>query len=87
MQTMWASKIDPVLEQPLNDAVQLDNVNLVAGNNSINHLLGRKLIGWIVIRMQGAFVQLYDNQNTNLMSDKTLILNSSGTGVISLLVF
>jgi len=87
MQNTWASALNPIISLPLNSSVQLNNINVVAGDNSINHLLGRKLIGWSVIRMQNGFVQLYDKQNTNLMSNKTLILNSSGTGLISLLVF
>lgn len=87
MQSVWASAIDPVLNQPLNSGILLENVNLVSGDNNINHKLGRKLIGWIVVRMQGVFVQLYDKQNTNQMPDKILVLNSSGTGVVNLLVF
>lgn len=87
LQTQWASEINPVLAQPLNSGLVLENITLVSGSNTINHKLGRKLQGWIVSRMKNGFVQLYDLQNTNQMSDKTLVLNSSGAGLIDLIVF
>lgn len=37
--------------------------------------------------MIGGFVQIYDKQDTNLMQDLTLILNSSGAGLIDLIVY
>ena len=87
MQTQWASQINPVLSFPLNNARIIKNISLLSGNNNINHGLGRKLQGWFVTRMKNAFVQLYDLQDTNQMSDLTLILNSSGAGSIDLVVF
>lgn len=87
MQTAWASQLNPIIINPLSSMVQLDNITLISGVNTINHKLGKVLQGWFVTRMQNSFVQLYDLQNTNNMQDKTLILNSSGAGLISLIVF
>jgi hypothetical protein len=87
MQSAWATQLDPILAQPLSKANKLTNISLVSGDNVINHKLGRKLQGWLVIGMHNSFVQLYDKQTTNNMNDLTLILNSSGTGLIDLLVF
>lgn len=87
MQTNWASQLNPLLSLPLNSSVLLQDIELVTGDNSINHKLGRKLQGWIVTRMIDGFVQLYDKQNDNNMPDKTLVLNASGSGTIDLIVF
>lgn len=87
LQTNWASQLNPLLSQPLASSLFLKNVSLVSGVNNINHKLGRKLQGWVVTRMQDVHVNLYDLQNSNQMTDKILILNSSGAGVVDLLVF
>lgn len=87
IQTKWTGIINPVLNLPPNQGRMLVNVQLKSGNNSINHGLGRPLQGWIVTRMIGSFVQLYDVQNTNNMDNLTLILNSSGNGAVNLWVF
>ena len=87
LQTNWAQQLNPVIELPTNQGVLLENVKLSTGDNVINHKLGRKLQGWQVVRMQDGFVQIYDKQNSNQMSNLTLVLNSSGTGTINLFVF
>lgn len=87
LQTAWASVLNPLADSPLAKSIILTEIDLVSGDNIINHKLGRKLQGWWVVRMQDAFVQLYDKQSTNLMQDKTLILNSSGSSTINLVVF
>lgn len=87
MQTKWASQIDPVLAQPWNSGILLKNVTLLTGNNTINHLLQRKLIGWVPVRFRGSWAQIYDNQDTNSSPQLTLKLNASANVVIDLWVF
>lgn len=87
LQTNWASAINPVLSQPSNNSLLLQSVKVVSGDNSINHLLGKKLTGWSITRMRGSFVQIYDKQDSNQLSALTLVLNSSGTCTIDLEVF
>ena len=87
MQTQWANSLNPVIDLPLNSALIINDISLSTGSNVINHRLGRKLQGWMVTRMKNSFVQIYDQQSTNTMTDKTLVLNSSGAGLIDLLVF
>lgn len=87
MQTQWSSQLNPVINLPLSNGIILTNVALKTGDNTINHKLGRILQGWIVVRMIDGFVQLYDKQSGNKMADKTLVLNSSGNGLVNLLVF
>ncbi len=86
MQSQWAAQLDPLLACPLVNGRLIQSVTLTTGNNTINHKLSRKLVGWIVVG-QTAASSFYDNQSTNQMSDMTLILNSSAPCVVSLWVF
>ena len=86
MQTGWAQQLNPVIQNPLTQGILLKNVPLVSGANVINHLLGRKLQGWIVTRIQGAFT-LYDTQSSNPMPELTLQLVSSAASQVDLYVF
>lgn len=87
MQTAWAQQLNPVVELPINSGVIINGISLVIGDNTINHTLGRKLQGWVVVGMHNAFSQIFDKQSTNQMSNLTLILNSSAITKIDLLVF
>ncbi len=86
LQTKWSSQINPVINSPTNNGSILQNVTLSTGANIINHLLGRKLQGWQIIR-QRASASIYDTQDTNQMPTLTLLLTSSATVVVDLYVF
>lgn len=86
MQTQWASELNPVLSNPLVSGRQIQSVSLATGANTVNHLLSRKLQGYIVTT-KSADVTIYDSQLTNSMPDKTLVLVSTGPVVISLWVY
>ena len=83
MQTRWKSLIDPLLENALNSVSIIDNVVLAAGDNVINHKLGRKQQGWLVLDVN-ASTTIYRSADFN---DKTLTLNSSAAATIKLGVF
>jgi len=85
-QQQWASIIDPVLANPINNARILKDISLVSGANVVNHLLGQALQGWIVTRKSAA-TDIYDTQNTNQTPALTLNLNSSNPAVVSIMVF
>lgn len=87
MQSKWASQIEPVLSKPWNSGLILKNVSLATGANMINHKLQRKLQGWIPIRFQGVWAQIYDNQNLNQSPELTLSLVSSAPVMVDLIVF
>ena len=87
LQTLWAAQINPVLNQPESSGLILKNVSLILGDNVINHLLGKKLTGWQVIRMHNQYAQIYDKQDSNNMPQLTLVLNASGTVLVDLKVF
>lgn len=86
MQTKWASVINPILSAPIVNGLLLNSVSLVSGDNTINHKLGRKLQGWIVVG-KTANANIFDKQATNTMPELTLVLNSSATTTVNLWVF
>ena len=85
-QTRWATVLNPVVDCPLVKGLLLQNVSLISGTTTVNHKLGRKLIGWFVVG-QTAPANLSDNQATNQMPELTLSLNSTAATVVNLWVF
>lgn len=82
----WAQTLNPLLANPAVNGRILSNVAVVSGANTINHGLGRKLQGYVVI-MNNSAVTFYDSQSVNQMPEINLILNASGPAIISLYVF
>lgn len=85
LQTKWASQLNPLLRNALANFTVLKNVELIAGDNVINHLQGRPLNGYIIVGMQGGFSQIYDVPSP--MPKLTLILNSSAPVTVQIGVF
>lgn len=85
LQTRWASVINPLLRNSLNNGTLLTDIVLAVGDNTINHLQGHTLNGYIIAGMQGGFSQIYDKPSP--MPKLTLILNSSASVTVSLVVF
>ena len=81
--TRWKSLIDPILKNPLNSVFILEDISLKVGDNVINHRLGRKLRGWVLLDVNAA-TTIYRSAPLN---DLTLTLNSSAVATISLGVF
>lgn len=86
LQTTWASMLDPVLKNPITQGVLLQSVVLASGTNVINHRLGRKLVGWVPIRLR-ASATIYDTQDTNQHPDLTLQLTASAAATVDIYVF
>ena len=82
----WKSTLDPLLAGPLARARVIENVAVVSGVNVVNHGLGRKLTGYVVI-LSTAAATFYDLQSTNPTTALTLELVASAPAVVSLLVF
>jgi len=82
----WASTLNPLLANPIVGGTILHNIVLKTGANVINHTLGQKLQGYMVV-LNSAAVTFYDSQATNQRPDLTLILNASGPTTVSLYVF
>lgn len=85
-QTTWATKLDPVISSPLLQGQLLQSVHLISGITIVNHGLGRKLVGWLIVGVDGA-ATIYDNQAANQMPQLTLSLTSNADVTASLWVF
>ncbi len=86
MQTKWSGQLSPLIANPITQGIILSQVHLINGDLVINHSLGRKLVGWIIIGI-GAAATIYDKQATNQTPDLTLVLNSSAATTVNLYVF
>lgn len=86
MQNKWASILNPLLGSPSIQTSILNNVILINGVNTINHLLGRNLVGWRIVRKRTS-ADIYDQQDTNSMPNLTLILVSDAPCSVDIEVF
>lgn len=86
LQTKWKGELDPLLAKPEAQSLILKEISLSSGSNTVNHLLGRKLQGWKVVR-QRASASIYDTQDSNQMPELTLLLTSNNPVVVDLEVF
>lgn len=65
----------------------IKEVELIAGqDNIINHKLGKKPIGWLLVRKRG-LGDVYDLQDTNSTPNLTLILRTSVNVTVDIRVF
>ncbi len=78
--------VNPITTQPILNGNILTNVSLAIGDNTIQHQLGRRLVGWYLVRVRGS-VLVYDNQDANLTPDVTLLLVASAARVVDIAVF
>lgn len=86
LQNTWAAQLNPVLANPLTNGIILNNVELINGTTVVNHRLGRKLQGWLVIGLDAA-ATIFDNQASNQMPELTLSLTSDAACTCTLYVF
>lgn len=86
LQSRWATIINPVVNNPVNNATILKGVALSTGSNVINHLMSRKLQGWSIVRINAA-ATVYDTQDSNQTPNQTLVLVSSAPATVDIMVF
>jgi hypothetical protein len=82
-QTKWASQLNPLLTNPMNNMSIIPNVQLQSGVNVINTLLGRTQQGWVLVDKQGV-ADIYRSAPFNNL---TLTLTSSAKVLVSIGVF
>lgn len=79
--------IAPAVKSPIIDGTLLRNIKLETGkNNDVDHKLDRNLRGWMIIR-QRAEANIWDLQDSNTLSKKTLRLRCSANVTVDLWVF
>jgi hypothetical protein len=86
LQNAWAAILNPWLRNPHSQSISLNSLQLAIGQNRINHLLGRKLQGWVIIRQRGP-ASLYDTQDSNPNPELTLSLVASAAVSVDLEVW
>lgn len=84
--TRWASILQPIVDSPISRGRLVSNVSLITGANQVNHGLGRKLIGWIIVGIDGV-AAIYDTQAQNQMPQLTLNLTSDADVTVNLWCF
>lgn len=83
MQVRWASELDPILKNQLIQGNLISNISLINGVNTINHLLGRKQVGYIITDIDGA-ATIYRSASLNNL---TLTLTSNAAVNVSIWCF
>jgi len=78
--------LEPLYNTPTLGGNLLQQVSLLTGINTINHKLGRNLVGWQIVRQRAA-ASIYDDQDNNLTPNLTLSLISSAPVVCDIYVF
>lgn len=86
MQNSWSSQINPIINRAQNQSNILKKIALINGTTVVNHLLGKNLNGWKIVR-QRASASIYDAQDTNQTPNLTLVLISSAAVVVDIEVF
>ena len=86
MQNKWSSILNALIANRSVQSTILQDLVLINGTNVIDHLLGRKLIGWRIIRINGV-ASIYDGQSSNQIPNLTLVLISSAAVTVSIEVF
>jgi hypothetical protein len=78
--------VDAIIRKETLNGLRLERVSLSAGSNDVPHRLGRKLIGWQVVRQRSA-ATIYDEQDGSQFTETLLKLNSSAPVIVDLWVF
>ena len=86
LQSNIVTPLNNLLENKIVNNNILKNIPLIVGSNTINHLLGRELLGWFIIRKRG-LGNIYDTQDTNKNPQTTLELVSDAVVTVDLMVF
>jgi len=79
--------LNPIFDNPLLSGQLLRNIVLQSGANTINHRLGRKLVGWFITRQRGNAANYYDTQDTNKLPALTLEITSSAAATVDIYVY
>lgn len=64
----------------------LSGVQLINGTTVVNHLLDRKLVGWVITRQKSSAI-IFDSQDTNPDQDVSLRLVSNAAVIVDIMVF
>ena len=86
VQSNVSSALKRILLNPVLDFNIEKNVNLVIGDNVVNHRLSRPPLGWFVVRKRGP-ADLYDKQDSNTTPQTNIIINSDAVVSVDIYFF
>lgn len=87
MQSNIEQFVTPIIASQIIDGVLLKDILLNSAiTNNVSHKLGRKPLGWIIIRKR-ADSRIWDAQDDNTSPLQTLSLNCSTTVKVDIWVF
>jgi hypothetical protein len=86
LQSNILSQVNSLSQNAISNGVILPNVSLKSGSNDVNTKLGRKLVGWFIVRQRSS-ATIYDTQDSNKTPDRTLTLNASADVSVDIYVF
>ena|SRR6267154_239229 len=85
MSSQWKSLLDPVLANPILNGHLISQIKLINGSTTIDHLLGRRMVGWFLTDIDG--VGTVYRAASLPFNDKTFILVSNASMNVSIWVF
>lgn len=83
MNPILASTLNPIIANPLSSAHIISNIVLINGVTVIPHRLGRLMLGWFIVDINGT-ANIY---RSSPMNNLTLTLTSSEAVTVNLAVF
>lgn len=83
LQTVWKAAISPAIQSDIVQGRLVEAINLDTAPVTFNHLLGRKMIGWVVSDQNAPALIA----RTQPLNDKNLTLTASAPVTVSLWVF
>lgn len=87
VQTNIQEYVEPLTDNPILDGVLIQNITLTAGTSTpVKHKLGRKPLGWVVVRKR-AESTVWDTQDNNELPTLTLELDCSANVTVDLWIF
>ncbi len=86
LQNLWASALNPILANPIVNGRLVQDQSLTIGTTAVEHKLGRKPQGWMVVGING-IAEIYDTQATNQLPHLFLNLVSDANVSVNLWVF
>lgn len=87
LQDNISAALQPLVKNPLLDGLLIDDITLTSGSTTVvNHGLGRKVRGYIVVK-SNANVTVYIVEANQVAPEAQLVLSTTVTATISLYVF
>ena len=87
IQQSTANSLSQLTNNPLLSGILIEDIQLIFGENkSINHGLGRKIRGYLIVKKNNA-IDVWMDPAAQSLPERLLVLTPSADAIISLYVF